>query len=119
MKCKNITHGEVECHATYDIDKVIYKCPHCGLQFKEDTIVDSEPPTSSRSSVADCYSFKDSDGKRLERDTWYWVASPNEGDIWYPINVQEMGYLMDGNIRYNFEELKDLVIKKASLPEWL
>lgn len=59
--------------------------------------------------------YKDSDGNSLFPG-WYWVTSLSEGDVWYPINIQEVYWIMDGNIDYDFSKLSDLTIKRAVLP---
>lgn len=74
------------------------------------------PQADDSQRVMSCYDFKDSDGETLERDCWYWITSPAEGDEWYPISVQDTYYIMDGDLRHDFGELRDLTVRKAVLP---
>ena len=54
--------------------------------------------------------------KNLEYDTWYWVAHPHEGDIWYPVYVNSnFEYLLDG-VAHPVLQLKDLIVHKAVMP---
>jgi hypothetical protein len=63
-----------------------------------------------------CNQFVDSSSNPLLPNTWYWITAPCEGDIWHPILVQKVYYLMDGKVRHNFHELMDMIVKKAEMP---
>lgn len=55
-----------------------------------------------------------------DKNCWYWVCHPQEGDIFYPIFVNDDGrYLLDGRVA-NTEGAKDLdqlIWSKAVMPE--
>lgn len=88
-------------------------CKHNGYP---DTCPACKREKDSESPVAACYEFKDADGDALECDCWYWITAHSEGDIWYPVYVSEVYYMMDGKSRRDFNELAHLVVKKAVLP---
>lgn len=51
----------------------------------------------------------------FEKDAWYWLCNPEEGDIFYPIYINSEGQVvMDGFIRD--EEPRDLPLTKAVMP---
>ncbi len=47
---------------------------------------------------------------------WNWITHPHEGDIWYPVWINETYFLMDGKPR-NLDDLGQLIIKPAVIPE--
>ncbi len=56
----------------------------------------------------------------IERDTWYWISHPQEGDIFWPIYVNGDGqYFMDGKKLGLVEstQLEDLTWDKAVMPK--
>lgn len=52
-----------------------------------------------------------------ENNCWYWVTHPHEGDVWYPVFVDNEGkYVMAGEYQ-NKHELDQLIWEKAIMPE--
>ena len=50
------------------------------------------------------------------KNCWYWVAHPQEGDVWYPVFVDnEGGYVMAGTIE-DKTTLDQLIWEKAIMP---
>jgi len=59
---------------------------------------------------------------RRERDTWYWVSHPQEGDIFTPLFVNTDGqYFMDGKKLGLVESVQveeGLTWHRAEMPEF-
>ena len=51
-----------------------------------------------------------------EKNCWYWVTHPHEGDVWYPVFVDnEGGYVMAGTIE-DKAMMDQLTWAKAVMP---
>jgi len=48
---------------------------------------------------------------------WHWIASPEEGDVWYPILIRSTDFLM-GDQSCELSDLDLLIVRKAKLPEF-
>jgi hypothetical protein len=53
----------------------------------------------------------------LENDTWYWVSDPREGDIFYPVYVNETGHVVMDGKHNDPKNIKGLTIDKAVMPD--
>ena len=53
---------------------------------------------------------------KLEKDTWYWVSHPHEGDIFYPVHSVDGVYVLMDEKHYKSEDLDGLIINKAVMP---
>lgn len=53
----------------------------------------------------------------LEKDTWYWVSHPQEGDIFYPVYIASNGYVVMDGTHNPPEVMDDLNYSKAVMPE--
>ncbi|MBL4869808.1 MAG: hypothetical protein JKX72_02515 [Robiginitomaculum sp.] len=52
-----------------------------------------------------------------ELNSWYWVTHPHEGDVWYPVFVDnEGGYVMAGQVE-DKKMMDQLTWQKAVMPE--
>jgi len=53
---------------------------------------------------------------KLEKDAWYWISDPNEGDIFYPIQAVDETYVRMDEKHYHKKDIEGLTINKAILP---
>ena len=54
---------------------------------------------------------------KLEKETWYWISSLEDGDLFFPIFLDhEMRFDFAGD-KLNVEHLKGLALTKAIMPD--
>ena len=55
----------------------------------------------------------------LEANTWYWISSPVDGDIFSPALAQEDGLILIDDDVYTVTQLSGLTFTKAVMPTTL
>lgn len=57
-----------------------------------------------------------SDYNSLEKNSWYWISSREDGDVFYPVLVKDNGFIQIDDLDRPPEYFKDVIFDKCDMP---